>query len=215
MSRGLVFFDLDGTLLDSKDGIHAALVATAADLRLAPPDVERTRTSVGDGVENLLRRAFDGSVDLPRLHGVYDHHYQRTSVQHLRLYPGIAELLCTLDPARSAVVSNKPARHCRRILEALGIEGSFAHITGGDSFAEKKPSALPLLSLLHSMGGSAADSVLVGDGPQDIRAAKNAGMKSIAVLWGFCSAERLAPLNPDLLLADTAELAPALARFRA
>ncbi len=211
MTRGAVLFDLDGTLLDSLAGIHAALLNTAEELQLAPPAEARTRASIGDGVENLLLRAFDAPADLPRLHAVYDRHYSSTSIAAARAFTGIEPLLRALDPARTAVLSNKPERHCRRLLRALDLEQCFAHIAGGDTFPEKKPSALPVLRLLAQLGADAADAVLVGDGPQDIRAARNAGVKSIAVLWGFSERSKLAGLGPDLVVEDVAALMHALA----
>lgn len=212
MTRSAVLFDLDGTLLDSLAGIHAALLQTAEELGLAPPSAMRARASIGDGVERLLLRAFDAPGDLRRLHDIYDRHYGATSIAAARTFPGIEPLLRTLDPARTAVLSNKPERHCRRILDALGLEPCFALIAGGDTFPEKKPSALPVLRLLEALAADASDAVLVGDGPQDIRAARNAGVKSIAVLWGFAERAQLEGLGPDALVADVPALSSALAR---
>ncbi|MSR75761.1 MAG: HAD family hydrolase [Planctomycetes bacterium] len=201
-----VLFDLDGTLVDSAAGIIAAIHATATELCLPLPTHEHVRGAVGDGVHNLLRRCFPTATALEPVLRVYDQHYARMAGALTQPYPGIPELLAALPAHSSAVISNKAQAHCLRILEELKLTRYCAHVSGGDSYAERKPSPLPLLAACKALGVAAADTLMVGDGPQDLRAARAAGIRSCAVLWGFGSERDLRALHPDFMARDVSEL---------
>ncbi len=214
MKFGAVLWDLDGTLVDSAAGITAAVQGAAAALKLPEPTAERVRASVGDGVHNLLLRCFPdlakgrtpAGCDLNAVLAVYDREYERSAGALTRAYAGIAELLAALPRERCALISNKAEAHCRRILDALQLTQHFACISGGDTHAERKPSALPLLAACKALGVAPADAIMVGDGPQDLRAARNAQVRSCAVLWGFGSESALRAMNPDFVARDVSAL---------
>lgn len=206
MKFAAALFDLDGTVVDSAEGITAAVHAAAAELHLPAPTAQHVRASVGDGIRNLLARCFPGAPDPDALLSSYDRHYETCAGKLTRPYPGMRELLEELAPAQCALISNKAEAHCRRILDALNLSQRFASIIGGDSLSERKPSALPLLHACRTLKVPAVHALMIGDGPQDLRAARNAGMASCAVFWGFGDPAQLRSLSPRHCAGSVAEL---------
>lgn len=104
-----------------------------------------------------------------------------------RLYPGVRQLLEQLASGnvRMAVISNKNENLSKRILEVLQVAVFFDIIAGGDTFAEMKPSPLPLVNVMEALGVSAAETVMVGDSVNDIQAGNRAGVRTIGCNWGF------------------------------
>lgn len=197
-----VLFDLDGTLIDS--GADIAAAANRALAAVGRPALAESviRGFVGDGVRNLVRRCLGGDEEeLERTCEEYERAYAAGALDRTVLYPGVRELLKALGARPMAVISNKPERFCRQILEALGVAGSFGAIVGGDTFPERKPSEMPLLGALRRIGAAPESALMVGDGPQDLRAAKAARVRSCAALWGFTDRERLMAERPDFVAA--------------
>ena len=104
-----------------------------------------------------------------------------------------------------AVLTNKPVKISRDIMNALGLGAQFKQVYGGDSFPTKKPDPQGLLVLLDDNRTARSDAWMVGDSGVDIQTARNAGVKSCGVTWGFhpeaCAAE-----NPDVLVEDPTQL---------
>ena len=179
-------FDLDGTLIDSQEDIVRSLDLALGRLHLPAIPAARIGSFVGDGVQALVERALAESAGRPPLpeeaaRGVqlFREEYGRHLLDRTHLYPGAAEALERLDWARYALVSNKPADFCRRILEGLGVAGRFDVILGGDSTPDRKPDPGPLLEAMHRCRIPASESVMVGDSRVDIEAGRRAGV--------FCS----------------------------
>ena len=107
------------------------------------------------------------------------------------------------------MLTNKPVRASRDILAGLGLAASFFQIYGGNSFETKKPDPLGANTLMHEAGVTADETVMVGDSEVDILTARNAGMWSIGVTYGFAP-HTLELVVPDVLVDTPAELAMAL-----
>lgn len=209
-SASAILFDLDGTLVDSGRDLADAANATLAGFGLRPLPEPVIRGFVGDGLEQLLRRCLGPAHlhHLPDALRIWPLHYGPGSLRSTRLYPGIRDLLSDLSrgPAPLAVVSNKPEVFCRSILEGLDVARWFREVAGGDTFSEKKPSPEPLLGLCARLGADPPAAVFVGDGVQDLRAARAAGMPAVAVLWGFSAPEVIAAEQPDSVVRSVSEL---------
>ncbi len=108
-----------------------------------------------------------------------------------------------------AVLTNKPVRPARDILAGLGLASRFFQIYGGNSFETKKPDPLGIRTIMREAGASADESVMVGDSEVDILTARNAGMWSIGVNYGFAP-HSLERVHPDVLVDTPAELGRAL-----
>lgn len=189
-----VLFDLDGTLVDSLPDIHAAVAATLSDLGLPVPDVTTVRGYIGHGVRVLLQRALTGAIGhapdaalTSRAEALFDPHYGEQNGKAARLYPGVREGLDAFA-ARGlplAVVTNKPQRFSEALLAALGIDGCFATVIGGDVTAQRKPHADPLLLACARIGVAPADALMIGDSAIDAQAAAAAGTALILVGYGY------------------------------
>lgn len=198
-----LLFDLDGTLIDST----ADLVASGNWLRvregLAALEPGRVTSYVGDGVEALVRRLLErpeGGVqeDIE----AFMHHYREHCLDATHLHTGVAATLEALQ-ARGyvmAVVTNKPERVSRRILNGLGVEQRFGSVVGGDTCANKKPHPEPLLKACADLGIEPVRTLMVGDSRVDVEAGHNAGMASVAILGGIGDESLLRASGPEALI---------------
>jgi phosphoglycolate phosphatase len=207
----LVVFDLDGTLIDSRlDLVHSVNAALRHIGRAALPD-DVIASYVGDGAPILIQRALGGEqVDEATLRNGLDFflsYYREHKLDHTTVYPGIAEALAVIQHGnngaglrrRLAVLSNKPVKPSRAIVEALGLGKFFVQVYGGNSFATKKPDPEGARKLLEESGVQPQHAVIVGDSHVDIETGRNAGLHTIGVTYGFAP-HTLETASPDLLV---------------
>lgn len=178
-------FDLDGTLVDSFADIATALNLAREDFGLPPVPTAEVKRWVGNGSEMLVRKLVPVAQRRQReAYRRYLEHYERHLVQQTSLYPGAEEVLERYGDRPLAVVTNKVQRFSEPILKHLGILPRFAVVLGGDALPRKKPDPLPLLRALERMGVQPAESVIVGDGVQDIASGRAAGLYTVGVTTG-------------------------------
>ncbi len=213
-SRRVFLFDLDGTLVDSRADISRSLNLALAGLGLPLLTVDRACDFVGDGVQMLIRRTLHEVLRRPpepteteRLRENYLREYETHMLDDTRLYPGVKELLDTLSWGTFGVVSNKPERFSRRILDELGVGKRFGVIMGGDSVPQRKPDPAPLLEALRRCGGVPSEGAMIGDSPVDVVAGKAAGMVTCAFTGGFRSREELSAAGADVMVETMSEVA--------
>jgi phosphoglycolate phosphatase len=185
--RALVF-DLDGTLIDSKQDLVLSVNAT---LRAIGRDVlpaDLVASYVGSGAPALISKALGGSADAEELQRGLKYflsHYEEHKLDNTRAYPGVREALAHLDGRPMAVLTNKPREISVRILEGLGLAPFFKVIYGGNSFATKKPDPLGANTVLGDLKVLAHEALMVGDSEVDVQTARNAGMICAIVNFGF------------------------------
>jgi len=188
MARTLLL-DLDGTLVDSVPDLAAALNRLMAARGLAAFDHAAVTAMVGDGAAALLARAFAARrvVQDAAALGEFLADYTENAAVETRAFPGVEEGLRLLAASgwRLAVCTNKPEAAARALLAALGLEGSFAAIGGGDSFPVRKPDPAHLKATLDAAGGLATRAVMAGDHHNDVAAAMGAGVPCIFCAWGY------------------------------
>lgn len=207
----LLIFDLDGTLIDSKlDLVHSVNAARAL-MNLEPLSEEIVSSYVGNGVPVLMRRALgpDASdADVAQAIEYFLKYYREHMLDNTRLYPGVREALDRLlaGGAKMAVLTNKPVRFSRSLVEGLGVAGHFFQLYGGNSFPQKKPDPIGIETLLGESGASRERTIMVGDSGVDVRTARNAGVTACGVSYGL-QPETFLQDPPDLLIADMLELA--------
>ncbi|MCM2269582.1 MAG: phosphoglycolate phosphatase [Thermoanaerobaculia bacterium] len=211
---GAVAFDLDGTLIDSRHDLAAAINRMRRDLGRSPLAVDDVLGMIGEGARNLVRRALGGEVDeasLDHALSIFYRHYDDECTRRTRPFPGIDGLLAELAPRLPlALVTNKPERFSRRIVESLGWRDRFDPLIGGDTLATRKPDPAGLLAVCARHGLSPGDLVLVGDSRVDALAAAAAGCRFFFAAWGFARPEeRLALAGPEAF-ADAESLARCL-----
>jgi len=185
--RGLIF-DLDGTLIDSRQDLTNAINAMRAEYALPPLTLAGVTSFVGNGAHNLVRRALAGTpvpVDeaLPR----FKQHYAQRLTECTCCYPGVTPTLARLTAAGypCAVLTNKPEAATRAILTALDLAAFFSPIVGGDSTPYLKPEPHAFLLIAQQWRLPPRDVLVVGDNDTDVDGAHNAGMPCAFARFGF------------------------------
>ncbi len=213
----LVIFDLDGTLIDSEYDLAAAVNAMLRQYGRNELPLEVIKTYIGDGAPMLVRRALGDPKDEAFLQQAvlfFLNYYREHKLDSTYAYEGIAPLLKQISAfngtgRKLAVLTNKPIRPARDILAGLGLAERFFQIYGGNSFETKKPDPLGARTIMQDAGAKPEESVMVGDSEVDILTARNAGMWSIGVNYGFAP-HSLERVHPDILVDTPAELGRAL-----
>lgn len=202
-------FDLDGTLADTLADIAASTNHVRTLRELPPVDVATVRTWIGDGARMLLRRALaeleerGETVDDALLDAAseqYGEHHDRQCTGETTLFEGAHEHLTMLRErgCRLAVVTNKPERFAVPVVRHLGLDAFTDVVIGGDTLTTKKPDPNMLFHAIERLGCDRADATMVGDGLQDLRAGKAAGVRTIACLFGYGDREALRREGADV-----------------
>jgi phosphoglycolate phosphatase len=202
----LAVFDLDGTLVDSVDDLHASVNHALSTVGLPLRSRDEVRAFVGEGARVLLARAVAPHGELldPAL-AAWREHYAVHCLDRTRPYPGIEALLAGARRAL-AVHTNKPGPMARTILAGLGLLDRFAAVVGGDD-APRKPDPAGLLRIMATVGATPADTVFVGDSRHDVETARAAGVGMVAVTWGLASRAELETAGATVFADGAAELA--------
>jgi len=200
----LLIFDLDGTLIDSRHDLANAVNAMRGHLGMSPLTNERVYSYVGNGAPVLVRRALGEQAAEPDLRNALEffmQYYGAHLLDYTTLYAGVRESLDRFRDAgkRMAVLTNKPTRMSREIVDGLGVGGHFFEVYGGDSFAQKKPDPVGVDTLLREAGVDRSRAMMVGDSAVDVATARHAGIACCGVTYGF-QPESLADPAPDLLV---------------
>jgi phosphoglycolate phosphatase len=209
----LIAFDLDGTLVDSKRDLADAANAVIRELGGASLTEERIAGMVGEGAALLVRRALAAAgVDptpgaLPRFLELYDDRL----LNHTVLYDGIAAALSALARrATLSVLTNKPSRASKRVLEGLGVRALFRDVIGGDTAFGRKPDPAGLRELMTRAHATPDATVLVGDSRIDLETARTAGTRICLARYGFGYRFEPGDFRGDELFIDTPGELPAI-----
>lgn len=215
----IVGFDLDGTLLDTSADLTAAVDHALVSAGRPPLVVEQVRPMIGGGAKTMLAHALEatGGVEEEEFRTLYKQmlrYYEANISAGSKPFPGMLDALDALDArgVKVAVVTNKFERLAEKLLNELGLRDRFATLIGGDTMGKgnAKPSAAPIEEMIRRLGGGA--TAFVGDSEFDTGAARNAGVPSIAVSFGFLTGP-VEDLRADAVIDDYAELLPTLERL--
>jgi phosphoglycolate phosphatase len=230
-SLRLLVFDLDGTLIDSRQDLCNSINATLLNFGLKPLPDAVIASYIGDGAQMLIRRALTIPGELPpgqtldesmfnEAFGFFLTYYRAHKLDYTTAYPGVMDALEVLKwlpdgsrPAikrKMAVLTNKPVGPARAICDGLGLSEYFFNIYGGDSFTTKKPDPLGLLTLIAEAGVTAEETLMVGDSDVDIQTARNAGVWTMGCSFGLAP-ETLHEAEPDVVVDHASAWTMALA----
>ena len=211
----IVGFDLDGTLLDTLGDLAAAVNHTLALMDRAPLTTDAVRPMIGRGAKHMLEEGLRASGGVPdgaveRLYPELLDFYEAHIAVHSRPFPGVIAALDRLGAlgVRTAVVTNKAEHLARVLLGEYDLADRMATIIGGDTLGVRKPSPKPIHAMIERCGGGRA--AFVGDSIYDVMAAKNAGVPSVAVSFGFLD-RPAGDLGADHVIDHFDELVPLLA----
>jgi phosphoglycolate phosphatase len=208
--RALIF-DLDGTLIDSKLDLVHSVNAMLREMGRAELPVETISGFVGQGAPLLVTRALGGvssEAELQRALTFFLDHYEQHKVDHTKVYPGVRQALEAMRHMPMAILTNKPIRISKRILNELELSSYFRAVYGGNSFSTKKPDPLGAQTILSEFGVAPAGALLIGDSEVDVQTARNAGTLAAAVNYGFGTHDRSA--HPADVYLDNLEHLPPL-----
>jgi phosphoglycolate phosphatase len=213
MKFRLLLFDLDGTLIDSRDDLADSVNLTLGALKLETLPTETIAGFIGEGVFNLINRSIGASLKKDadedfanRGVEIFRTIYRENCLVKTKLYAGVGATLAGLADFQKAVITNKPHDFSVKILEALGIGQYFEAVAGGDSFPERKPSPVPLLKTAERLNCRPEECLMIGDSRVDIEAGKNARIKTVGLAGGFRGRAELEKAGADYLLEDFTEL---------
>ena len=193
--------DLDGTMVDTMGDFVVAINLMLHDLGYPPVDRNVVAVRVGKGSEFLVRSVLnyvesqsihvqtapDNIAIVERALDVYQQHYRAINGQHAQVYAGVFDGLAAMQKAglKLACLTNKPVVFARELLKLKGLDWFFSQVFGGDSFANKKPDALPVLKTCEALGTLPDQTLMIGDSSNDALAARAAGCTVVLVTYGY------------------------------
>jgi phosphoglycolate phosphatase len=206
--KKLLFYDLDGTLVDTREDIACA--ANHMLRQMNKPELAHDEIAgyVGRGVFHLISGCLK-TQDVKTVEKgtkIYRTYYGEHMLDHSKLFPGVLDMLKHFQARAQVVLTNKPNPFSYDLLKALGTAEYFKEVIAGDSVYPKKPDPGAVWAMMEKFGASAADSLFIGDSLVDIETARNAKIAIAVVTHGFSSREELQSASPDLLAGDFGDL---------
>ncbi|MBZ5490159.1 MAG: HAD-IA family hydrolase [Acidobacteriia bacterium] len=220
----LLIFDLDGTLIDSREDLANSINAMLIHFGKKELPHEVIASYIGDGAPMLVRRSLGDPDDESFVQDAvlyFMSWYREHKLDNTYVYDGVKEALDAIQKSRDAnsaqgtqalkmaVLSNKPVGPSRAIVEALGLGQYFFQVYGGNSFHTKKPDPTGVLALLEEAGAAVEETVIIGDSDIDMLTARNSGIYSVGVTYGLAP-HTLQEAPPDVLIDHPRELADVL-----
>jgi phosphoglycolate phosphatase len=217
----LIVFDLDGTLIDSRQDLCNSINAMLTHFEKPELPEAVIASYIGDGASMLVRRALgdpEGDVHdeefVVEALGFFLEYYKVHKLDFTYVYPGVMEALAAIRTARPevlmAVLTNKPVNPSRAICDHFGLSAYFFQNYGGNSFHTKKPDPHGLLTLIAEASAIAGAEVLpgetlmVGDSDIDVLTARGAGARSVGCRFGLAP-HSLETAEPDFLVDSASE----------
>jgi len=203
----LVVFDLDGTLVDSRQDLADSVNAVLESFGAAPLPRDRVVMMVGEGARTLVQRALSAAgldADLDDALGRFHAHYGTRLLATTQPYSGISDMLDQVARvATLAVLTNKPLAPTQQLLQAFGWSPHFLSVVGGDSAFGRKPDPSGLQHLMVLADATPESTLLVGDSMVDIETARRAGTAICVAQYGFGNARGDLHLRGDEWIAET------------
>ena len=207
MNNPVIVFDLDGTLADTAIDLLATLNRIVKPYGLPPASRDDFGTLIGQGARAMISSAFESNGSnlseevLDDLFDQFLKDYSDNIAVETKLFDGVSNAMDELEDKgyKFAICTNKTEALAIQLLEELNVARRFSAITGGNTFAFKKPDGRHVSETVLQASGDVSRSIMVGDSFADIEAARNAGIPSIAVTFGYSSVP-VAKLEPDFII---------------
>jgi phosphoglycolate phosphatase len=213
MSSKAILFDFDGTLADTAADLVRPVnrLRTARGLPQLP--LASLRPFASAGARGLIGAGLGIQPDHPEFTALRDsflEHYAAEICVDTRLFPGMEELLAAIEARgiRWGIVTNKSTSLTRLLVKTLGLETRAACVVCGDTTPHLKPHPASLLHAAKEISLAPLDCVYLGDDLRDVQAARAAGMRSVAVEWGY--GEGLAAWQADAIISRPMDLIASL-----
>ena len=183
----VIIFDLDGTLIDSRQDLTTAVNLTREYYRLAPLPLDTVCGHIGNGARKLIERSLPNDMNIDEATSIMKKFYYAHLTDETKLYPGVLEGLQKLlaSGKKLAVITNKPNEAAKIILEKLGVAEYFDEIIGGGGGHPLKPAPDALLYFADKWNADVKESWMFGDHYTDLESGARAGMKCCWASYGF------------------------------
>lgn len=206
-------FDLDGTLINTLESMTYSVNLTLEEMGLSKITKDQCRLFVGNGARVLIEKSLKaaGDTDASRIEEgmeIYGRIFDRNCTYHVTPYEGIPEMLKALKDKgiHLAVLSNKPDRQTVKVVKAIFGEELFDYAQGQKEGIRRKPEPDGVWYLMEQMHVSKEECLYIGDSEVDAATGRNAGLKTIGVLWGFRDRKTLETAGADDLIDRPDEL---------
>lgn len=206
-------FDLDGTLTNTLESMTYSVNLTLEEMGLSKITKDQCRLFVGNGARVLIEKSLKaaGDTDASRIEEgmeIYGRIFDRNCTYHVTPYEGIPEMLKALKDKgiQLAVLSNKPDRQTVKVVKAIFGEELFDYAQGQKEGIRRKPEPDGVWYLMEQMHVSKEECLYIGDSEVDAATGRNAGLKTIGVLWGFRDRKTLETAGVDDLIDRQDEL---------
>ena len=206
-------FDLDGTLTNTLESMTYSVNLTLEEMGLSKITKDQCRLFVGNGARVLIEKSLKaaGDTDASRIEEgmeIYGRIFDRNCTYHVTPYEGIPEMLKALKDKgiHLAVLSNKPDRQTVKVVKAIFGEELFVYAQGQKEGIRRKPEPDGVWYLMEQMHVSKEECLYIGDSEVDAATGRNAGLKTIGVLWGFRDRKTLETAGADDLIDRPDEL---------
>ena len=204
-----ILLDLDGTLVDSKEAYRDAMAIAFKKMGRKIVDDELVTEIPKRLEQNISIKELLKEMNVSEFLNIYLNAYYQATISKAKLMPKISETLKKLsEKAKLALITMRyvPKETVASELKKLGIAEYFQTVVTALDTNEPKPSPEALTKCALQLGVEMCDCVVVGDSVADIKAGKNAGIRTVAVLSGIFSREELERENPDLILDSVKQL---------
>ncbi len=203
-----VFFDLDGTLLDTLPDLHACVNVILRKYGYDEATLPEVRAAIGNGARKLLERLLPAEAPLGDALKEFRRVYTENSCELTRPYDGARECLSSLKErgVKTAVITNKPHEAAVKVLRKYFSADMFDFIAGDSGDFPIKPDPTLARYAALTLRVSPAETLFVGDGETDLLTAQNAGMRPLSALWGYRTREQLAPFGARDFVEHFAEI---------
>jgi phosphoglycolate phosphatase len=209
----LVIFDIDGTIVDAYGAIAKSLNFTLKKLGYRKASLAAAKRAVGHGERDFIR-IFVKEEDIDTALKLYRRNHQSSILTHSRTLPGAKRVLKCLKKRgyKMAIVSNRPHKYSDILLKHLGIKKYFDVVSCAKNKDEFKPKAKLFLKILRRLGVEKNETLYVGDMAIDVRAGRNAGIKTVAITGGSSSLTELKKERPYRIVRKLPEILKLLSK---
>lgn len=205
----LIIFDLDGTIIQSGEGIIKSFEYSLAKMGLEVPNVKELEKFIGPPLEDTFRNSLGFTEqEADRALFFYREHYAKSGKSMNKIYAGVEETIKELSKEHVlAVGTSKLEESARDIIEYFNLEKYFAFVGGAAMDGSRNTKAKVLKYVLENIGGyDSEDIYMIGDRFYDIKGAKELNLKSIGVKWGYGEEKELIDAGADYIVNNTDEL---------
>lgn len=211
-----IFFDLDGTLTDSAEGITKCVQYALAARGINEPDLNKLRPFIGPPLLESFMNFYGITEEEARFcTAKYRERFKDTGIYENKVYPGVPGMLAKLKEQSFtlAVATSKPVEFARRVTDYFDLSQYFAYITGPDfngSLPTKADVIADALAHFNLAGTEKAQALMIGDRRHDILGAKKCGLKTIGVRYGYAAPGELEEAGADYIVNTPQEILQAI-----